>query len=396
MVTYSRLFEIAACVAVATITTDAAGGMIDVLPAPRVYGKTGCYWHYDGEGRPNNGVLNCSSLSLDTYPEKSLFGMRRAGTIWLDHNHFTVVEKSTFSRSIGCQFLYLDHNKLTLIYDGAFDNMNILKVLTLSANKFGSFPKGLGSISSLQMLDLSDNFMSVLSRATGNAYGSSVRWLNLNRNQIEYIKCGFFINGKLNYLSMEGNPSPCEITKSGAVDCECATAYLQGPGYCDGNCKAGSNPPQNLLSMTVLPVNSSWEKITDLLNDYAGIPFLYSNISKAMNKKDGSEIVIQVKKTTGDGINEDGSGPSAVITVVVCIAVVALSVIGTVFAVKKIRSARNQHPSSLTATSVSSEGDGTLPRGQRLSTNADTIKSDVTWNAQGSTMKSVHREPLKV
>eukprot|EP00041_Stephanoeca_diplocostata_P014331 m.259417 g.259417 ORF g.259417 m.259417 type:complete len:432 (+) comp19664_c0_seq1:104-1399(+) len=253
------------------------GAAVTLLLRAEDYPKTeminGCTF-YNGD----NNALDCSGLGLTEMPPITLFKVRTAVHMWLDHNNFARIYAGMFEGISATKFLFMDHNKITMIEDGALGDMTDLVILSLGFNQLSEQPP-LDHLTLLTMLNLRDNSISEISADGLPGSNNVLNYLSLRNNPVSEVKCGTFdAVPKLNYLQMSGSDAECEIwDHNSEVHCFCNAAEVDGGsrGFCSNTCTeeiatgVPKSPPVVDGGINVITLGFSAEKVADIIDDWA-------------------------------------------------------------------------------------------------------------------------------
>lgn len=320
-----------------------------VIPIQTSELSNGCSWtNYD------QPVLDCSGVGLVEPPGRGI--MRTATHIWLDHNGIAEVFVGSFAGLSQTSMLFLDNNAITAVAVGAFNDMAVLSVLSLAYNSIARFPDGMVRLHELQILDLSSNQIRVLPRRSLPSYSNKLRWLNMHRNSVSFINCGFFPSGAgLNYLQMQANPSQCEVDKTtGAIACRCKRAELTGPGFCQRECdvvELNLGPPINNLDTSELLVGVSWSRVAEMLGDFRANLTKVLEAHREAGRKDGTHIIANAAGDNSSDADEGTGVSHGTIAALVSVAGFAVAAV-VVINIQRIRETRDLAASSVSSGSV--------------------------------------------
>ena len=155
-------------------------------------------------------VLYISTNNLKILPWAELSKLSFCEEIHASNNQLTVLENQRdkgLTSLTSLTILDLSSNHITII-DKAFFNFPSLKNLEISLNKLRTFPwTSLSKLKQLEYIDVSGNHLNILENySNGRDAGfRQLRSLSVNDNNISWIDTGFFNTPSLRYLDISGN-----------------------------------------------------------------------------------------------------------------------------------------------------------------------------------------------
>ena len=155
-------------------------------------------------------VLYIASNNLKTLPWAELSKLSFCEEIHASNNQLTVLENQRdkgLTSLTSLTILDLSSNHITII-DKAFFNFPSLKILEISRNKLRTFPwTSLSKLKQLEYIDVSGNHLNILENYNNgrDAGFRQLRSLYVNNNNISLIDTGFFNTPSLMYLDISGN-----------------------------------------------------------------------------------------------------------------------------------------------------------------------------------------------
>ena len=155
-------------------------------------------------------VLDISGNKLKILPWAELSKLDFCEKILASNNQLTVLEHQRdkgLTSLTSLMILDLSFNHITII-DKAFFNFPSLKNLDISLNKLRTFPwTSLSKLKQLEYIDVSGNHLNILKNYNNgrDAGFRQLRSLYVNDNNISWIDTGFFNTPSLMYLDISGN-----------------------------------------------------------------------------------------------------------------------------------------------------------------------------------------------
>ena len=156
---------------------------------------------------PELELVDLSSNSLVSIPDKSFSSQRRLRELRIEANKVSSLTPRTFSGLGRLEVLSLGHNLLDRLGARVFRPLRRLRELSLAANRISEIEDGAftGLEADLRLLDLSDN---LLEAVPSNALASlgNLAELRLGQNNLRVLPDGAFLGlGKLAALDLGGN-----------------------------------------------------------------------------------------------------------------------------------------------------------------------------------------------
>lgn len=116
----------------------------------------------------------------------------------LSCNNLTQLRRRSFSGLPNLQELNLSHNKLDALQFEQFANLKKLRVLNLSHNRLRNIPRDSFINTRLEVINLSDNQLSLWPVSAISDVGFTLRAINVDGNYLEYLDATMF--GNVNFL----------------------------------------------------------------------------------------------------------------------------------------------------------------------------------------------------
>ena len=156
---------------------------------------------------PELELVDLSSNSLVSIPDKSFSSQRRLRELRIEANKVSSLTPRTFSGLGRLEVLSLGHNLLDRLGARVFRPLRRLRELSLAANRISEIEDGAftGLEADLRLLDLSDNLLEAVPSAALASLGNLAE-LRLGQNNLRVLPDGAFLGlGKLAALDLGGN-----------------------------------------------------------------------------------------------------------------------------------------------------------------------------------------------
>ena len=156
---------------------------------------------------PELELVDLSSNSLVSIPDKSFSSQRRLRELRIEANKVSSLTPRTFSGLGRLEVLSLGHNLLDRLEARVFRPLRRLRDLSLAANRISEIEDGAftGLEADLRLLDLSDNLLEAVPSAALASLGNLAE-LRLGQNNLRVLPDGAFLGlGKLAALDLGGN-----------------------------------------------------------------------------------------------------------------------------------------------------------------------------------------------
>ncbi|XP_053545407.1 chondroadherin-like protein [Bombina bombina] len=147
-------------------------------------------------------LSNCNISTIQTGAFQDVTGIQY---LYLDRNQLTDLEMSTFSNLSRLSYLHLENNRIGFLRPGLFSPLKKLVALYLSHNFLSELPDGaLKGLGQLRWLDLGFNLLSNISSQALSEV-SSLRKLNLEMNNLTGVPSSLRSLSGLQMLRLSGN-----------------------------------------------------------------------------------------------------------------------------------------------------------------------------------------------